>query len=60
MTMRILAPDADVGWLRRPDGITIYALLPKRKRTIIVPDTRVLFRWGLKMMDAQLVARRSG
>lgn len=60
MAMRILAPDADVGWIRRPDGISIYALLPKTKRTIIVPDARVLFRWGLKMMDAQLAAAAQG
>ena len=54
MAMRILTPGADVGWIRRPDGISIYAMLPKNKRPMVVPDARVLFRWGLKMMDTQL------
>ena len=53
MAMRILAPGADVGWIRRPDGNSVYAMLPKTKRPMVVPDARVLFRWGTSMMDAQ-------
>ena len=60
MAMRILTPGADVGWIRRPYGITIYAMLPKNKRPMVVPDARVLFRWGRKMMDAQLAAGARG
>ena len=60
MAMRILTPGADVSWIRRPYGISIYAMLPKNKRPMVVPDARVLFRWGIKMMDAQLAAGAPG
>ena len=49
--MKLLAPDEDVSWIRRPDGVSIYALLPKTQRVLTVPDSRVLFVWGLRMMD---------
>ena len=52
--MRILAPGTDVGWIQRPGGITIDAMLQKTTRPMIIPDVRVLFNWGLKMMNAQM------
>lgn len=71
MALRILEPGCAVSWIRRPDGVSIYTLLPKRKRPMVVPDSGVLFDWGLAMMDearqgratsslTQLVAFRDG
>lgn len=58
--MRILAPGTDVGWIRRPGGITVDAMLQKTMRPRIIPDVRVLFDWGLKMMDAQMTPHSPG
>lgn len=69
MALKILAPGHDVSWVRRPSGVSIYALLPKAKRTLMVPDSGVLFDWALEMMDgaasaatpdARLAAYRDG
>jgi site-specific recombinase XerC len=62
MAMKILAPGADVSWIRRPDGPSIYAILPKRKRALLVPDSKVMFDWAVDMMDdaASPVAFRDG
>jgi integrase len=49
--LKILAPGHDVSWVRRPDGITVSALLPRRKRSLMVPDSGVLFQWAVDMMD---------
>jgi site-specific recombinase XerD len=51
MALKVLAPGEDVSWVRRPDGVSIYALLPKAQRVLLVPDADVLFAWGLEMMD---------
>jgi hypothetical protein len=51
MAMKILAPGEDVSWIRKPHGVTVYAMLPKTQRALLVPDVRVLFAWGLQMMD---------
>ena len=56
MALMIIAPGEDVSWIRRPDGVSIYARLPKVKRPILVPDSGVLFDWGLKMMDTAQAA----
>jgi site-specific recombinase XerD len=50
--LKILAPGQDVSWIQRPDGVTIAALLPKTKRSLMVPDSGVLFQWAVDMMDA--------
>jgi hypothetical protein len=49
--LKILTPGQDVSWIRRPDGVTIAALLPKTKRSLMVPDSGVLFQWAVDMMD---------
>ena len=49
--MRILSPGKDVCWIRRPCGQTIYSMLPKAKRDILVPDSAVLLKWGIQMME---------
>jgi hypothetical protein len=51
MAMKIMAPGADVSWIRRPTGVTVYASLPKARRQLIVPDSGVLFAWSITMMD---------
>jgi site-specific recombinase XerC len=55
--MKILAPEQDVSWIQRPDGITIYALLSKTQRSMLVPDSGVLFQWAVDMMDTAASAR---
>ena len=52
MAMRILAPDVDMAWIRRPRGRSIYATLVKRRRTLLVPDAFVLKRWARDIMAA--------
>jgi site-specific recombinase XerD len=49
--LRILAPGRDVSWIDKPDGVSIYALLPKRRRVMLVPDSGVLLDWAIGMMD---------
>jgi site-specific recombinase XerC len=49
--MRILAPDVDVSWIDKPDGVSITALLPKRRRPMLVPDSGVLLAWARALMD---------
>lgn len=60
MAMKILAPGEDVAWILRPTGATIYALLSKKRRPMIVPDSGVLFDWGCEMMDQARVPAPSG
>jgi hypothetical protein len=49
--MRILAPGKDVSWIDKPGGVSIYMLLPKTRRPMLVPDSGVLLAWALDMMD---------
>ena len=58
--MKILAPGEDVSWVRRPDGVSIYALLPKQQRVLLVPDSDVLFDWGIEMMNQATSRAREG
>jgi hypothetical protein len=50
--LRILAPGSDTSWVLKPDGVTVYVLLRKTQRALVVPHSDVLFHWGLDMMDA--------
>jgi integrase len=45
-----MAPGHDIGWIRRPDGVTIYTLLRKRQKRVRVPASAQLYRWGLELM----------
>jgi hypothetical protein len=68
--IRILAPGEDSAWIRKPGGVTIHALLRKRRRAKFVPDLAVLFDWAVAMMEearaapvqttAQLLTYRNG
>lgn len=69
MAMRVLAPGKDVSWIQKPNGVTIYALLPKSQKLVRVPSCETLFAWGLTMMKgaallpdvtARLLAYRDG
>jgi hypothetical protein len=49
--LRIMVPGAGFGWLTAPGGTTLQALLPMTKRVFEVPRSRMLFDWGLALMD---------
>lgn len=51
LAMKILAPGENMSWIRHPDGVSIYTLLPRAKRHLMVPDSTVLFDWALRIMD---------
>ena len=44
--LRIMAPGRDVGFIMRPNGVRIRALLRMRRRSFPIPDVRVLVAWG--------------
>ncbi|OJY78485.1 MAG: hypothetical protein BGP12_00045 [Rhodospirillales bacterium 70-18] len=46
-------------WIRCPYGTSVYASLPRRQRSIIVPDSEVLCRWGVGLMEGADLARRA-
>jgi hypothetical protein len=48
--LKILCPGSDVSWIARPNGATIYSQLLKPKRHLVVPNTKILYDWGVKMM----------
>ena len=52
MAVKIISPGQDTSWIRRLGGVTVYSLLPKAKRHLLVPDSGVLYQWGLDMMHA--------
>lgn len=58
LALRIMAPGEDVAWVHRPDNATVYSLLCKSQRFLVVPHSDVLFDWGLEMMDAAAACRQ--
>ena len=54
--MRILAPERDMSWIRRPFGRTVRSVLTMGKRNFPVPDSKVVFDWALELMDAAAAA----
>jgi site-specific recombinase XerD len=48
--MRIMT-GRKAGWIRKPGGMSIYAALPKTKRAKLPPDSQVLYRWGISLME---------
>lgn len=60
--LKVIARGRDWAWVRRPFGHTLYSMLPKTRRPMIVPSSPVLFEWGCSMMElaaAQLPSRRA-
>lgn len=49
--LRIMSPGRDVSWIRKPDGVTIDALLPKDGRPKPAPDSDVAFAAAIRIMD---------
>ncbi|GGJ40884.1 site-specific integrase [Neoroseomonas lacus] len=49
--LRIMAPGEDFRWIQAPDGVPVRALLEMRKRDFTVYHPRVLFRWGVRLME---------
>ena len=63
---KIMAPGQDTSWVRRPDGVSIYALLPKAKRHLMDHGddprqilTQARLRPGVQA-DAEVVGRTAG
>ena len=52
--LSILAPGRNWRWVRSPGGRSIASRLQRQKRPIVVPHSRVLFKWGRKMMDTAM------
>jgi hypothetical protein len=50
MALKILAPERNFDWIRAPGGRSVHSLLVKRKRSFEVPDSGVLYNWGLELM----------
>jgi len=48
--MKVMASGEDVSRIGRLDGVSIYVLLRKTQRTLVVPDVGVLYDWGSAMM----------
>lgn len=42
MALAVIVPGADTGWIRRPDGVSVHALLPRTARPLVVPDGQVI------------------
>ena len=49
--LQILVPGADVGWVVRPGGRTVYSRLRKTRRHKPLPDSGVLFKWAIGLME---------
>lgn len=50
MAIRILAPAYDASWIRKLDGISVFARLDRHQRPLRVPSMEALFAWGIDMM----------
>ena len=50
-TLRIMAPERNFRWLSSPKGKSLRSSLPMRKRTFMVPHSRTLFQFGLRLMN---------
>jgi len=50
--IRIMSPSVDTAWMRRPCGVSLYAMLPKATRSLFVPDSGTLYAWALELMDS--------
>jgi integrase len=51
MAMRVLAPGQESGWIRKPFGPTMHALLPNRTRAFIVPGAETMLAWGYSLLE---------
>ncbi len=49
--MRIMHPEADFRWLTSPRGRSLASLLPIVPKPIRIIDSKVLYEWGLSMMQ---------
>ena len=56
MALQIIAPGADVSWVARPHGVSVRQLLPRTRRSILVPDDAVMLQWALSLMDGAAAA----
>ncbi|WP_137128289.1 phage integrase family protein [Roseomonas sp. HF4] len=55
--LRVMAPGEDFRWIQAPDGVPIRTLLDMRKRDLVVYHPRVLFEWGVRLMEEAVAMR---
>ena len=60
MALAVIVPGADTGWIRRPDGVSVHALLPRTTRQLVVPDGQVIADWGIGLMRQALARLERG
>ncbi|ATR19460.1 Hypothetical protein RMHFA_04724 (plasmid) [Roseomonas mucosa] len=60
MALAVIVPGAEVSWIRKPDGTSVHALLPKHTRQLVVPDGQVILDWGVTMMEQARVLLEQG
>jgi hypothetical protein len=53
--MRIMQPDADLGWITAPGGQSLASALPVTPRSVPAHHSKVLYEWGLAMMRNALL-----
>lgn len=51
MMMKVIAPDHDTKFILRPNGVTIRSMLLPQTRALMIPDSKVLFDWGIDLMQ---------
>ena len=52
MTLKAMAPQVKTGWILTPNGVSIRQMLNPAPRHKTIPDAKVLFKWGMKLMDS--------
>ena len=52
MALKAMAPRVNTAWILAPNGLTIRQILDPAPRAMTIPDAKVLFQWGLKLMDS--------
>lgn len=55
--LRVMAPGEDFRWIQAPGGVPIRSLLEMRKRDFVVYHPRVLFRWGIRLMEEAIAMK---
>jgi site-specific recombinase XerD len=57
---RVIAPDADTLWMRRPFGVTVNVQLGSESRAKTIVDSALLQAEALKLMDQASLTDRAG
>ena len=57
--LRIMVPDRNFRWLTAPGGVSVRSRLPMERHQFEVPELKVLFDWGCRMIEEALALGRS-